>query len=103
MASTHNGGIVRKLVALLAQSAAGSGAACVTPFDRLANASITVHVPTIAGGDSLQVEGTIDGTNWFALGAAITAVGIAVITTPVASIRVTKTGTAGNAVANAWM
>jgi hypothetical protein len=57
-----------------------------------------------AAGDSLLFEGTLDGTNWWPLGAAITGdvLGHAILVEgPLRQIRATKTGTAGIATVTA--
>jgi hypothetical protein len=57
-----------------------------------------VQVTGLTAG-SLQLEGTIDNANWASVGAAITAVGIYTIDTPLAYIRVNAVAASGSSLA----
>lgn len=48
------------------------------------------------GAGSVTIEGTLDGTNWYAIGAAIIADGITSISGTYRSLRVDHTTQAGN-------
>ena len=71
-------------------------------YDDNQNRRLTVQLA--AGADSVLVEGTLDGTNWWALAAAVTGNTNAnpiAVTGPIKQIRATKTGTAGAATVTA--
>jgi len=58
------------------------------------------------GADSLLLEATLDGTNWFSVNAAITgttAIQSGTITGPIRQFRATKTGTNGAATVTAMI
>src|SRR3954469_19019474 len=84
---------------LMSQSAAGSSAAFPTDY-RNDNDTITrfVQVISMNASDSIQVQGSVDGTNWASIGVALTAAGQTSFTVPWPYVRVTKTGANGAAV-----
>lgn len=70
--------------------------------DGLQSRRVTVTLAN--GADSVLLEGTLDGTNWFSLAAAMTGATtpfVTALTGPYFKIRVTKTGTNGAATVTA--
>lgn len=65
-------------------------------FDGTQNRRLTVTLGN--AGDSVLIEGTLDGTTWFTAAAAITGnttVNLVSLSGPYMRLRATKTGTAG--------
>lgn len=85
-------------VAAANQSAVSIGGALSYQYDGTQNRRITVQLAN--AGDSVALEGTLDGTTWFSVNAAITGntnVNVVALSGPYKSLRATKTGTNGTA------
>ena len=71
-------------------------------FDGTQYRRLTVQL--VNGADSVLVEGSLDGTTWFSVNAAITGntnVNVIALTGPYMRLRATKTGTNGAATVTA--
>lgn len=55
----------------------------------------TVHVAAVNAADTVQVQTSIDGTNWANQGTALAAPAVVSISGPWAFLRVVKTGATG--------
>lgn len=79
---------------LLSQSTAGSGTPVACDWRNSSVQQRRIFVSALTGPDTVVIEGSMDGTNWAPMAAAITAVGGLLIEGPIAYLRATKTGTA---------
>lgn len=73
----------------------GSGAAIGLAYLNALPYVATVAITGTFGGTSAQVESSLDGTNWFTEGAALTSAGTVNLTRIAKFVRVTLTGGAG--------
>jgi len=89
------GSFARSLATLYDSATSGNGAAVFLDGRYYQTVSFTVHVVAVNAADSLQLQGSIDGSNWFNIGSAITTAQGVNITTPARAYRIVKTGTAG--------
>lgn len=80
-----------------AASAAGAGPSIPCDYRHDGTQNRTIFVVSLTATDSITIEASPDGTNWFGVSSAITTAGVTTITGPYPFLRANKTGTAGPA------
>jgi len=61
-----------------------------------------VHVVALVSNDTIQIQASNDGNDWYDIGASFNAPEMATVDAAVGYIRAVKTGTQAKAVVNYW-